>query len=77
MGNFYEDIAGNIAIWFDTSSYSKDHYHPLPIGENKKVMGLMKDKLGRRIVTKFVALRLKLYAYETFSGRGDKKCKRI
>ena len=41
---------------------------------SKKVIGLMKDKLGGRIITEFVALRLKLYAYETLGGRGDKKC---
>ena len=36
---------------------------PLPIGKNKKVICLMKDELGETIVTEFVALRAKIYAY--------------
>ena len=47
----------------DSSGYSKDDNRPLPIGENKKVIGLMKDELGGKIVTEFVALRAKMYAY--------------
>ena len=37
---------------------------PLPIGENKKEIGLMKDELGRKIMTEFLALRAKMYAYK-------------
>ena len=40
--DFYEDIAGDIKERFDTSGYSKEDARPLPIGENKKVIGLMK-----------------------------------
>ena len=47
----------------DSSGYSKDDNRPLPIGENKKVIGLMKDELGGKIVTEFVALTAKMYAY--------------
>ena len=36
---------------------------PLPIAKNKKVIELMKDKLGRKIMTEFVALRPKTYSY--------------
>ena len=49
--------------WFDTNGYSKDENRPLPIGKNKKVIGLMKDELGGKIMTEFVALRAKMYAY--------------
>ena len=69
--NFYEDIAGNVEARFNTSGYS--HSHPLPMGKNKKVIGLMKDELGGRIM----ALRSKLYAYETLGGSWGKKCKGI
>ena len=44
---------------------------------HKEVNGLMKNKLGGRIMTKFVALRLKLYIYKTFSGSGARKCKGV
>ena len=35
---------------FDTSGYSKDDKRPLPTGENKKMMDLMKDELGGKIM---------------------------
>ena len=47
---------------FDTSGYLKNDNRPLPIGENKKEIDLMKDELGGKIMTEFVALRAKMYA---------------
>ena len=44
---------------FDTSNY--DVQEPLPTGKSKKVIGLMKDKIGGRIMNEFVALRPKMY----------------
>ena len=35
------------------------------MGLNKKVISLMKDKLGGEIMTEFVTLRPKTYAYKT------------
>ena len=61
--DFYRDIAKDVEKRFDTSGYSKDDNRPLPIGINKKVIGLMKDELGGKIMTEFVALRTKMYAY--------------
>ena len=52
--DFYEDIANDVEARFDTSGYSKTDFRPLPIGLNKKVI---KDKLGGKIMTEFVALR--------------------
>ena len=40
---------------FDTSNYEVER--TLPTGRNKKVIGLMKDELGEKIMTEFVALR--------------------
>ena len=40
--DFYRDIAADVETRFDTSGYSKDGKRPLPIGKNKKVIGLMK-----------------------------------
>ena len=39
----------------------------------KKVIGLVKDELGRKIMTKFVALRPKTYSYLIDDGNSDKK----
>ena len=72
--DFYEDIAYDVKTRFDTSGYSKEDARPLPIGLNKKVIGLMKDELGGKIMTEFVALRPKLYAYKKLD---DKRCEGI
>ena len=71
--DFYEDIAEDIKERFDTSGYSKEDARPLPIGLNKKVIGLMKDELRGKIMTEFIALRPKLYAYRKLDGKEVKK----
>ena len=58
---------------FDTSNYEFDR--PLPKGKNKKVIGLMKDELGGKIMTEFVAVRPKTYSYLMDDGGSDKKAK--
>ena len=72
--DFYKDIAVDIKDRFDTSGYNPNR--PLPVGLNKKVIGLMKDELGREIMTEFVTLRPKMYAYKMGSAE-SKKCKGI
>ena len=56
--DFYKDIANDVEKRFDTSNYEVDR--PLPTGKNKKVIGLMKDELGGKIITEFITLRPKL-----------------
>ena len=74
--DFYRDIANDMEKRFDMSGYSKDDNRPLPIGENKKVIGLMKDELGGKIMTEFVALRAKMYAYRKIDKEvEEKRCK--
>ena len=51
--DFYRAIAGDVETRFDTSNYSKDDSLPLPIGMNKKVIGLMKDEIGGKIIIEF------------------------
>ena len=51
--NLYKDIANDAEKRFDISKYEVDR--PLPAGKNKKVIGLMKDELGGKIIKEFVA----------------------
>ena len=77
---FYKDIAQGIDKWFDTSSYNEKDKRPLPIGINKKVIGMFKDELGEKIMIEFCALRAKTYAFlldddtEKKRAKGTKKC---
>ena len=73
--DFYEDIADDVPARFNTSGYCLNR--PLPVELNKKVIGLMKDELGGKIMTEFVALRPKLYSYKKLDGSEDKRCKGI
>ena len=72
--DFYKDIADDVPAKFDTSNYPKDH----PIaGYNERVIGMMKDEAEGRIITEFVGLRSKLYAYKTQGSGENKKCKGV
>ena len=71
--DFYNDIAMDVENRFDTSNYEVNR--PLPTGKNKKVIGLMKDKLGGKIITEFVTLRPKTYSYLTDDYKEDQKAK--
>ena len=71
--DFYEDIANDAENRFDTSNYEVNR--PLPMGKNKKIIGLMKDELGGKIITEFVTLRPKTYSYLTDEGKEDEKAK--
>ena len=53
--DFYEDIANDVEKWFDSSNYDEcnsveNDKRPLPIGKNKKIIGLFKDELGGEIM---------------------------
>ena len=48
--DFYEDISSDFENRFDPSNYEVNR--PLPMGNNKKVIGLMKDELGGKIFFK-------------------------
>ena len=71
--DIYKDIAEDVETRFDTSNYELDR--PLPKGKNKKVIGLMKDELGGKIMIKFVGLIARTYSYLTDDGSEDKKAK--
>ena len=46
--DFYKDISDDVDNRFDTSNYEVKR--PLPIGKNKKVIGLMKDELRGKLL---------------------------
>ena len=72
--DFYKDISEDVKDRFDTSNFKCDR--PLPIGVNKKVVGLMEDELGGGIITEFIALRPKAHSYITDDLIELKKAKR-
>ena len=72
--DFYKDIVEDVETRFDTSGYMPGR--PLPIEKNKKVIGLMKDELGGKIMKEFISLRHKMYSYRVEESE-PKKCKGI
>ena len=78
--DFFEDISSDFEIWYDTSNYDENDKRPLPIGKNKKVIGLFKDELGGRIMKEFCVLTAKTYSYlmdddsDVKNSKGTKKC---
>ena len=80
--DFYKDISNDVENRFDTSNYevitsetSALVRRPLPTGKIKKIIGLMKDELGGKIITEFVTLRPKTYSFLTGDGKENKKAK--
>ena len=69
----YKDIANDVDKRLDISNYQVNR--PLPTGKNKKVIRLMKDELGGKIITEFATLRPKTYSCSTDDGKEDKKAK--
>ena len=73
MDDIYKDIAEGVETRFDTSNYELDR--SLSKGKNKKIIGLIKDEFGEKIMIKFVGLRAKTYSYLIDDGSEDKKQK--
>ena len=69
--DIYKEIAEDVETRFGTSNYELDR--PLPKVKNKKVIGLMKDELGGKIIENIVGLRTKIYSYFIYDGSEDKK----
>ena len=74
--DFYKDISADVEKMFDTSNYPKEHPSGIKTGINKKVIGMMKDECGGKLIIEFVGLRSKLYSYRMFE-REEKKCKGV
>ena len=69
--NVYKDIAENVGKNCDTSNFELER--PFPKGKNKKVMGLMKDELGRQIMKEVSGIRVKAYIFLNDNNNKDKK----
>ena len=69
----YKDIV-DLETRFDTSDYALKR--ALPKGKNKKVVSVMKDELGGKIMKEFLGLISKNYNYLMNDGSEDKKGKR-
>ena len=69
--NIYIDIAYDVEKIFNTPNYIFDR----SIGKNKKVIWLMEDKIGGKIITKFVELWPKTYSHLVDDSSCNKKPK--
>ena len=75
--DFYEDISEVAKDKFDTTNFPEDHSSGIPTGLNKKVIGMMKDECGGKIMREFVGLRPKLYIFKMHEGQEQKRCKGV
>ena len=71
--NVYKDTTNDVEKRFGTSNHVVER--PLSKGNNKNVIGLMKDELGGKIMTEFVRLKPKTYSYLINDDRDDNKAK--
>ena len=75
--DFYKDILSDVHDLFDTSNYLPDHPSGIPVGVNKKIIGMFKDEAGGKQITEFVGLRAKLYSFRMNDEVEEKKCKGV
>ena len=75
--DFYKDIKPDILTKFDTSDYPPKHKSGIPTGVNKKVIGMFKDEVAGKQITRFVGLRPKLYSFDIEEDKEVRKCKGI
>ncbi|GFS61200.1 uncharacterized protein NPIL_542781, partial [Nephila pilipes] len=72
--DFYSDMKDDLNL-YDTSDYDKNNVYNLPL-VNKKVIGKMKDENKGNIMTEYVGLKSKMYAYKT-NNKIEKRLKGI
>ncbi|GFT98816.1 uncharacterized protein NPIL_213411 [Nephila pilipes] len=72
--DFYSDMKDDLNL-YDTSDYDKNNVYNLPL-VNKKVIGKMKDVNKGNIMTEYVGLKSKIYAYKT-NNKIEKRLKGI
>uniref|UniRef100_A0A8D8Y7I0 DNA-directed DNA polymerase n=1 Tax=Cacopsylla melanoneura TaxID=428564 RepID=A0A8D8Y7I0_9HEMI len=74
VDDLYEAFKG-LKHYLDTSDYPSNHF--LYSNRNKKKLGKFKDELNGMVLTHFVGLASKLYAYKILDGKESKIVKRI
>ena len=66
--DFFRDIKDDLKEWFDTSGCDKSRVLPEELAKsasvNKKIIYKMKDELGKRHMSEFVAIAPNVYAYQ-------------
>ena len=75
--DLYKDIEPHVDSWFDTSKLKPGNLQGLPPGKNSGIVGKFKDEEPNDVITEFVGIRAKNYAYTTLGGTDKKKDKRI
>lgn len=73
--DIYQDMKENISF-YDTSDYPENNIFNMPL-MNKKVLGKMKDECSGEIMTEFIGLRSKMYAYKIQENKICKKLKGV
>ena len=73
--DIYSDMKNHIN-YFDTSDYPNNNIFHIP-RINKKVLGKMKDECCGKIMTEFIGLRSKMYAYKVQDETVVKKLKGV
>ena len=73
--DIYKDIAEDVKTRFDASIYELNR--SLLKRKSKKVIGVMKNELGGKIMNEFIGLRSKTYSYLTDNNdEGSKRHKK-
>ena len=70
----YKYLAKNVETRFDTSNFELRRLFPK--AKSKKLIGLMKDEFGGKIMKDFVGFRAKIFSYLKDRNSEDKKTKR-
>ena len=70
-----EDVYGDVADDIDKKIWYIKLWSYKATRKKENVIGMMKDKLGGKIITEFAAVRPKIYSYLMDDGNSDKKTK--
>lgn len=72
----FNDIKTDLEYMFDTSNFKRDNPYGIKLA-NEKVLGLMKDEVGGKIINKGIFLSSKLYSILLDDGKNILKAKGV